>query len=69
VSTYAYVNPVIAVFLGWIVLSEQITAVTLVGAAVIVASVAFIVRHETAPPPDEPEASAEDRRALERAAA
>ena len=69
VSTYAYVNPVIAVFLGWIVLSEQITALTLVGAAVIVASVAFIVRHETAPPPDETEDSAEDRRALERAAA
>jgi drug/metabolite transporter (DMT)-like permease len=69
VSTYAYVNPVIAVFLGWIVLSEQITAVTLVGAAVIVASVAFIVRHEAAPSPDEPQQSEEDRRALERAAA
>jgi drug/metabolite transporter (DMT)-like permease len=70
VSTYAYVNPVIAVFLGWIVLSEQITAITLVGAAVIVASVAFIVRHETAPPPpDEPESSEAGRRALERAAA
>ncbi|MDX6660752.1 MAG: hypothetical protein QOJ55_1574 [Solirubrobacteraceae bacterium] len=67
VSTYAYVNPVIAVFLGWIVLSEKITALTLVGAAVIVASVAFIVRHEIAPTADEPEASAEDRRALERA--
>jgi drug/metabolite transporter (DMT)-like permease len=61
------VNPVIAVFLGWIVLSEKITALTLVGAAVIVASVAFIVRHEIAPTADEPEASAEDRRALERA--
>lgn len=46
VSTYAYVNPVVAVFLGWIVLSETITVVMLVGAAVIVASVAFIVRHE-----------------------
>ena len=46
VSTYAYVNPVVAVFLGWIILSESITAVMLVGAAVIVASVAFIVRHE-----------------------
>ena len=46
VSTYAYVNPVVAVFLGWIVLSETITVLMLVGAAVIVASVAFIVRHE-----------------------
>jgi drug/metabolite transporter (DMT)-like permease len=72
VSTYAYVNPVIAVFLGWIVLSEEITALTLVGAAVIVASVAFTVRHETGPSPqqrrDRERAEAE-RRALERAPA
>ena len=46
VSTYAYVNPVVAVFLGWIILSETITPLMLAGAAVIVASVAFIVRHE-----------------------
>jgi drug/metabolite transporter (DMT)-like permease len=64
------VNPVIAVFLGWIVLSEQITALTLVGAAVIVASVAFIVRHESMPPPEAPEETEEERRrALERTAA
>jgi drug/metabolite transporter (DMT)-like permease len=69
VSTYAYVNPVIAVFLGWIVLSEKITPLTLVGAAVIVASVAFIVRHEAAPGPDEPDEAEDDRRALERAPA
>ena len=65
VSTYAYVNPVIAVFLGWIVLSEEITALTLIGAAVIVASVAFIVRHEAAPVPVAPE----EERTLERAPA
>jgi drug/metabolite transporter (DMT)-like permease len=47
VATYAYVNPVVAIFLGWLILSERITATTLVGAAVIVASVAFIVRKET----------------------
>ena len=46
VATYAYVNPVVAVFLGWIILSENITPMMLAGAAVIVASVAFIVRHE-----------------------
>lgn len=49
VSTYAYVNPVIAVALGWAVLSERIAATTLVGAAVIIAAVAFIVR-STRPP-------------------
>jgi drug/metabolite transporter (DMT)-like permease len=50
VATYAYVNPVVAIFLGWLILSEEITATILVGAAVIVASVAFIVRKEAAPP-------------------
>lgn len=49
VSTYAYVNPVVAIFLGWIILAEPITATTMLGAAVIVASVAFIVRKESAP--------------------
>lgn len=49
VATYAYVNPVIAVVLGWAVLSEEITPTIAVGAAIIVASVAFIVRHEAAP--------------------
>jgi drug/metabolite transporter (DMT)-like permease len=47
VATYAYVNPVIALFLGWIILSESITTTTLVGAAIIVASVAFIVSRES----------------------
>jgi drug/metabolite transporter (DMT)-like permease len=49
VATYAYVNPVIAVVLGWAILSEEITPAIAVGAVVIVASVAFIVRHEAAP--------------------
>jgi drug/metabolite transporter (DMT)-like permease len=49
VATYAYVNPVIAVVLGWAILSEDITATIALGAMVIVASVAFIVRHEAPP--------------------
>ncbi|MCW3064681.1 MAG: yedA [Solirubrobacterales bacterium] len=43
VATYAYVNPVVAVFLGWIVLNERLTALTAIGATIIVGSVAFIV--------------------------
>lgn len=43
VSTYAYVNPVIAVVLGWAILSEELTATVLVGSAVIVAAVAIVV--------------------------
>jgi drug/metabolite transporter (DMT)-like permease len=47
VATYAYVNPVIAIFLGWSILSEKITTTTLIGAAVIVCSVAATVRRES----------------------
>lgn len=43
VSTYAYVNPAVAVFLGWLLLGEPVTARTLVGGAVIVGAVALIV--------------------------
>jgi drug/metabolite transporter (DMT)-like permease len=54
VATYAYVNPAVAILLGWIILSERITAVTLIGAAIILASVAFIVRRDptSKTPPD-----------------
>jgi drug/metabolite transporter (DMT)-like permease len=48
VATYAYVNPVVAIFLGWIVLDEVVTSTTIVGATVIVASVALVVRTESA---------------------
>jgi drug/metabolite transporter (DMT)-like permease len=43
VSTYAYVNPVVAVFLGWLILDEQVGLRTLVAGGVIVASVALII--------------------------
>ncbi|MBW3654807.1 MAG: drug/metabolite exporter YedA [Gemmatimonadetes bacterium] len=42
VSTYAYVNPVVAVFLGWAMAGEALTARVLIAAAVIVAAVAVI---------------------------
>jgi drug/metabolite transporter (DMT)-like permease len=42
VSTYAYVNPVVAVFLGWLILGEPVSGRTLAAAAVIVLSVAII---------------------------
>jgi drug/metabolite transporter (DMT)-like permease len=47
VATYAYVNPAVAIVLGWLILDETITLVTLVGAAIIVASVAIVVRSES----------------------
>lgn len=49
ISTYAYVNPVVAVFLGWAILSERITGRTILASAVIVAAVALIVASRTVP--------------------
>jgi len=43
VATYAYVNPVVAVFLGAVILREPIEPRTLVAGAVIVTAVALIV--------------------------
>jgi drug/metabolite transporter (DMT)-like permease len=40
------VNPVIAILLGWLILDEEITPLTLVGATIIVTSVAVVVRVE-----------------------
>ena len=42
VSTYADVNPVVAVFLGWLVLNERIDGYILVGSTIIVASVVLV---------------------------
>jgi drug/metabolite transporter (DMT)-like permease len=42
VSTYAYVNPVVAVFLGWLVLHERIDRYILTGSAIIIASVVLV---------------------------
>ncbi len=43
ISTYAYVNPVVAVFLGALILSEPITSRTLAASAVIIVGVILIV--------------------------
>jgi drug/metabolite transporter (DMT)-like permease len=54
VGTYAYVNPVVAVLLGTVILGEPLTWRTLVGGGIILASVALIVR---APKPEAPPAA------------
>jgi len=43
VATYAFVNPMIAVFLGWLLAGEAFTNSTLLAGAVIVASVAWLI--------------------------
>ena len=62
VSTYAYVNPIVAVFLGWILLHEQVDAFMIVGTVIIIASVALVntskvkrVKAETEPSVQESE--------------
>jgi drug/metabolite transporter (DMT)-like permease len=42
VSTYAYVNPVVAIFLGWLVLHERIDRYILMGSAIVIASVVLV---------------------------
>ena len=48
VSTYAFVNPVVAVALGALILGELITPTIVIGAAVIVVAVAFIILRQNA---------------------
>ena len=42
VATYAYVNPLVAVFLGWLVLNERLDAYMWAGTVIIVAGVALV---------------------------
>jgi drug/metabolite transporter (DMT)-like permease len=59
-ATYAYVNPVVAVALGALVLSEPITGAVVAGGAVVVVGVGLVVTAErprrapTEPPADRP---------------
>lgn len=46
VSTYAYVNPVVAVLLGAVILAEPITAAIVTGGAIVVVGVALVVQAE-----------------------
>ena len=43
VGTYAFVNPVVALFLGWLLAGESITMRTVVAAAVILTSVVLVI--------------------------
>jgi drug/metabolite transporter (DMT)-like permease len=43
IATYAFVNPIVAVFLGWLILQEAVTPRQILAGAVVVAGVALIV--------------------------
>ncbi|HJT68710.1 MAG TPA: EamA family transporter [Terriglobales bacterium] len=49
VSTYAYVNPVVAVFLGWLVLHETVDRYVVIGSAIVVASVILVTTASAKP--------------------
>lgn len=51
VATYVYVNPVVAVLLGWAFAGEAVTARTLAASAVIVAAVALVTISRSEAPP------------------
>jgi drug/metabolite transporter (DMT)-like permease len=53
VATYAYVNPVVAVFLGWLILSEAVTSTVIVGGLLIIAAVAIVITVERPKKPDD----------------
>lgn len=75
VATYAYVNPVVAVALGWLFAGEVMTPQTMLAAAIIVGAVALIVSAPSAtgkpargaPPSASPPPSQERRRSPQRA--
>jgi len=47
VSTYAYVNPVVAVFLGWSLAGEAVTIGTIVAAGIIISAVVVITTYRS----------------------
>ncbi len=47
VATYTYVNPIIAIFLGWLILSEPLTLQMLVSVVVIIGAVILITSRKT----------------------
>ena len=50
VSTYAYVNPVVAVFLGWALAGEALSLRTAIAAAIIIGAVALITTSRSSSP-------------------
>ncbi len=47
VATYAYVNPIVAMFLGWLIEGEKFTPYIVAGAAVVIISIALVTGAKT----------------------
>ena len=61
VSTYAYVNPVVALVLAWALLGEAVTPGTLGGAGLILAAVAFVLARTGGPRCNSPDCASAAR--------
>jgi drug/metabolite transporter (DMT)-like permease len=57
VATYAYVNPIVAVFLGWLILRERFDTYIALGSAVIVVAVALVTTAQVHSQPEEESAA------------
>ena len=51
-TTYAYVNPAIALLLGWLLLNEQVTIAVALGGALVIAAVVLVLRGEQRSEPE-----------------
>lgn len=58
VSTYAYVNPAVAVFLGWLFVGEHVGVREVVAGLVILSSISLLAVHRDRRPAPEPVAEA-----------
>ncbi len=55
-SIYAYVNPIVAVFCGWLLFNEMVTGFIIVGGLVTLAGVYLVNKaFKNVPPPEQPE--------------
>ena len=51
ISTHTFVNPIVAVFLGWVMLDEPVTGRTLIASAIIISAVVLVNIQKTIGPP------------------
>ena len=61
VATYAYVNPAVALILGWLLAGERFNTSMILGATVIIVAVVLVVRGQSVKPPANTLATAETR--------
>jgi drug/metabolite transporter (DMT)-like permease len=62
VTTYTFVNPVVAVTLGWLFLQESLSPAMLIGGVMVVASVVSVWRAESRSPSDRKEAQRQSQK-------